>query len=165
MKIQCLIHRQGGTEVTFDQDDRWPAGRYHFQPETNAPGAPHVAVVDEELHQHRLLSMPDVYRLVLDKQAKAPTPESGAVVVPPKQPGASQDPPPPVSTGDTTPPAIAATRVTEIRDLSIKDLKGKVNTFSADELRAALAAEKARTDESPRKGWIDVVQAHLGVAG
>jgi hypothetical protein len=164
MKIQSILVRAGGTHVTFDENDNWPAGNYHFKPETNEPGAPHVCEVTDEAHIHRFLSLPESFRVWLGDDIEQPSGpakrssaagleltagggESGAVV-PPKQPE-----------GETSP------AVAEIRELSIKDLKGKINTYAKDDLLAALEAEKASTEEAPRKGWIEVIEAHLGVGG
>lgn len=171
MKIQCLIRRSGGSEVTFDACDRWPAGTYRFKPESDAADAPHVAEVTEERHIHRLLSMPDVYRMVVEGAPQPQAPESGEISVPPKLPEGAGDAPPPAPSEPDAPsdaapelePAVAE-RVAALRNLTIKELKAKINTYSYNELRAALAAEQARTDDAPRKGWIDVVVAHLGIA-
>ncbi|WP_202841963.1 hypothetical protein [Luteimonas saliphila] len=173
MKIQCLIRRAQGSQVSFDANDKWPAGHYHFKPESDAPGAPHVAEVTEEMHLHRLLSQPDVYRVVPDGQAKADVPASGGVVIPPKQPPAPPAAPPAgPPAGDTTtapppPPAadVDAKVVDEIRDLTVRELKAKVNTYDAAALRAALAIERDRKDDKPRTSWIAVVEAHLGAEG
>lgn len=166
MKIQCLIRRNGGSHVTFEKCERWPAGHYHFKPESDAYDAPHVATVPEELHQHRLLGMPDVYRIV-PTGATLKAPDSGSVIVPPKQPETPQTPgaPPPPADPTTPPAGVSPERIAEIRELTIKELKGRVNTFTADELRAALDAEKSRQDDSPRKGWLEVIEAHVGAAG
>lgn len=159
MKIQCLIERKGGTTVTFDASARWPAGEYHFLPDPSEPRTPHLAEVTEELHIHRFLGMPDTYRAYIAGQTKPAAPAqpaqpgaTGGVALPPKQP----DP------AATTTPAVDPAKVTELRELTIKDLKANINTYSTEQLAAALAAEKA---DDPRKGWVEVVEAHLGEGG
>lgn len=57
MKIECKIRRDGGTRVTMPLAGRADKA-YHFAP--NEHGA-HVAVVTDEHHAKRFLSIPEAY--------------------------------------------------------------------------------------------------------
>lgn len=54
MKIECILHRHGGSIVEF------PGKTYHFKPQEDGR---HVANVEIEAHIERLLSIPEAYRL------------------------------------------------------------------------------------------------------
>lgn len=54
MKIECILHREGGTHVELGGID------YHFEPV--ADGA-HVADVKEEAHIDRFLSIPESFKV------------------------------------------------------------------------------------------------------
>lgn len=154
MKIESILRRSGGTHVTFSAGDRWPwpAGQYHFKPETDDPNAPHVCEVSDEAHIHRFLSLSDSFRLVLDGGTKMQIQRPAATVTP-IQPITQQ----------TEPPAehqVFLEAVAEVRELTVRALKATINTKSTEVLKSALEAEKASDD--PRKSWIDVVEAHLG---
>lgn len=60
MKIERINSRAGGTPVKFPATAGFPAITYHFAPERD--GGPHVAMVTNEAHIKRLLSMPEGYR-------------------------------------------------------------------------------------------------------
>lgn len=64
MKVQCLIQRKGGTQISFGNNPL-TAKTYHFLPIDDKPNAPHVAVVDDEEHLSALLAVPEGYRLYL----------------------------------------------------------------------------------------------------
>lgn len=156
VKIELSIKRAGGTVVDFP---RWPsenvphleapAARYHFKPESPAENAPHVCEVAHPVHVQRLLSITG-YRLAgeaEDLPLPAPNPAAASMPVA-------------ALTSAAPAPAANAEKVAEIRALPIRDLKATINTFTGDDLRAALVAENASPDG--RKGFIEVVQAHLG---
>lgn len=159
MKIQCLIERKNGTRVTFGDCDRWSAGVYNFQPDPNFPDAPHLAEVTDERHLNRFLSISS-YRLFMagtpvKRRAKStaesvPDDDTGGVLAPPKKPEVA--------------PVVVPEEIEAIRSLTIKELKAKINTYPAESLRAAADAERANTVDTPRKCWIEVVEAHLGAA-
>lgn len=69
MKIECILHRPGGTVVEF------PGKTYHFQPQDDGR---HVADVEIEAHIERLLSIPEAYRLFRTRE----TDEAALVVTP-----------------------------------------------------------------------------------
>lgn len=168
-KIECTIRRPGGSVVEFPQwpssqvpDKTAPAARYHFKPASNDADAPHVATVTHRAHVDRLLSIPG-YRLASDSEPVSL--DTPPVIVEQATEGAS---PPTLETeggegGDTAgqgdaphvDPVIAA-----IVELPVRDLKAKINTFSHEQLTAALAIEQAK--EEPRKGFVEVIKAHLG---
>lgn len=161
-KIELTIRRAGGTVVEFPvwpsanmPDKHAPAAKYHFKPETKDPDAPHVAVVSNVVHVERLLSIPG-YRLA-DGEAQEIA-----------RPGIANETAQPVAAEPKTVAAAAPTvkdpkedpAVKEITLLPIRELKARINTFPIEALTAALALEQANDD--PRKGFIEVLQAHLG---
>jgi hypothetical protein len=182
VKIESIIKRPGGTHVPFDQTRRWPAARYHFKPQEGAgEDAPHVADVPNEAHIARLLSITEGFRPFLANSAnvpmKRPTELSAGAA------GSSSESEPPTQTFVVTSDAGGEgeseetdqeqtgeqgggpldAQIAAIRELTIKELKGQINSFSDEALAAARDAETARTDDAPRKGFIDVINAHLGV--
>lgn len=167
MKIESIIRRNGGTNVNFAADDRWPAGHYHFKPESTDPGAPHVCNVEVPEHVNRLLCIPEGYRVAAS--------ELGAgIIQPPKQvptpaPVLAPTPAPADTVSGKTPPQaedepgdhpVFLEDIGKLRETSVRALKATINTYSKELLSAALAAEKG--SEDPRKSWIEVVEAHLG---
>lgn len=162
VKIELTIRRKGGSVVEFPAQGDAPAASYHFKPATNDPDGPHIATVANEAHVKRLLSI-DAYRLVMDTAAPAPTlPQTpGGSGVPPKATEGDQTPPPGGAGGakDEKPTEVVAA----ILELSLRDLKAKINTFAEADLRAALAFEQKNPDG--RKGFIEAVTAHLGGDG
>lgn len=62
MKIECILHRKGGTEVEL------PGKTYHFTPQEDGK---HVAEVTIEAHIERFLSIPEAYRLLRTPGAEA----------------------------------------------------------------------------------------------
>lgn len=56
MRIECKIHRQGGTRATIDGVE------YHFKP-ASADDPRHVAEVADEDHASRFLAIPEGYRV------------------------------------------------------------------------------------------------------
>lgn len=161
MKIESIIRRAGGTKVGFSEEARWPAGEYHFKPESDATNAPHVCDVTVEEHVNRFLSLSDAYRPAAS--------EIGAKIVQPKPAAPSK---PLLETEHVavveTDAGIAtitdipggADALAALRETTVRALKGTINTYPKELLQAALAAEKASGD--PRKSWIEVVEAHLG---
>ena len=174
MKIRSLLERPNGTEVSFSACDRWPAGEYHFKPDLSIPGAPHLAEVTEEAHINRFLSLGDSFRVHIEEPPTKPSAPlvtnpsdpAGTVAIPAKvDTPADEDPllkvqKDPASTGSAVDPQLAAA-ASQIRELSVKELKAQINTYPPEQLRAAVEAEKANTEDKPRKSWIDVVEAHL----
>lgn len=165
MLIQCLIEREGGSEVSFSQRDEWPAGVYHFKPDPARNGSPHVCEVTEPAHVNRLLGITDTYRAVIDpSKVKKPTADAGVMMLPPKQPdrpdAQAQEQAPDVADGMAG--VEDAPDVQRVREMSVRDLKSGINQLDDEVLRQALESEKARKDEQPRKSWIAVVEAHLG---
>lgn len=79
MQIECVLKRDGGTQVTLG------AARYHFQPQ--ADGA-HVATVDDDAHIERFLALPEGYRIYRGAKAKQADlqPQAEAVVAHPPTP-------------------------------------------------------------------------------
>lgn len=69
MKIECVLHREGGTHVELGGID------YHFEPV--ADGA-HVADVKEEAHIDRFLSIPESFKLYHGKAAPKGEPKAAA---------------------------------------------------------------------------------------
>lgn len=55
MKIECILHRKGGTVVEL------PGKAYHFAPQEDGK---HVADVTIEAHIERFLSIPEAYRML-----------------------------------------------------------------------------------------------------
>ena len=145
MKIESIIRRKEGTKVDFDACDRWPAGSYHFKPETDANDAPHVAEVDVPEHIERFLSISDAYRIA----GKAPVPRPAAA------------PKPDEVTAVPATPSGASHGAAAILDMTVRELKASINTLPVADLREAMSLELARTDDTPRKSWVDVIQAHL----
>lgn len=62
MKIECILHRKGGTVVEL------PGKSYHFTPQEDGK---HVAEVTIEAHIERFLSIPEAYRLLRTPGAEA----------------------------------------------------------------------------------------------
>lgn len=62
MKIECTLHRKGGTVVEL------PGKTYHFAPQEDGK---HVAEVANEAHIERFLAIPEAYRLLRTKAAEA----------------------------------------------------------------------------------------------
>lgn len=141
MLIECKLKRKGGTRIDF------PEASYHFAPRPELPDAPHLAEVKHDAHVDRLLSIPEAYREYNGRIKPAPAP---------KRPTATAD--------VTAEPEPASSNVEEIRALSVRDLKAKIATYSNEDLIAALAAEKAQTEDKPRDSWCEVVTAYLGDA-
>lgn len=178
-KIECTIRRPGGSIIEFPEwpsgnvpDKTAPAATYHFKPESTAADSPHVAVVSHRAHVDRLLSIPG-YRLAVigDDAGALAMPPAPAPVPPVGETGSAADATATavnvtdgvniVATGaDAVVPSPQDPVVAEIAELPIRDLKAKINTFSSDQLIAALALERAKED--PRKTFIEVVEAHLG---
>jgi hypothetical protein len=155
MKIESILRRSGGTHVTFSAGDRWPwpAGQYHFAPETDDPNAPYVCEVIEEAHIQRLLTMTGSFRMAQD----------GGVQVQIQRPAATVAPIAPSAQPQTEPTADSPEfieMVAEVRELTVRALKATINTKPIEVLKSALEAERASGD--PRKSWIDVVEAHVG---
>jgi hypothetical protein len=61
IKIECLIKRQGGSEVPFGNNAATQVV-YRFAPVDNSPNSPHVCEVDNDDHINRFLSI-GTYRL------------------------------------------------------------------------------------------------------
>lgn len=62
MKIECILHRPGGTKVEL-------GGKlYHFEPQDDGR---HVADVAVEAHIERFLSIPEAYRILRTPGAEA----------------------------------------------------------------------------------------------
>lgn len=90
LKIECTLKRAGGTQVTIG------ANSYHFRPETVAPDAPHVAVVEDMGDVQKFMAIPEAYRLigtadVAPAPAPAPAPVVAPVVAPTPAPEAKLD--------------------------------------------------------------------------
>lgn len=152
MRIELKLHREGGSHVEFPASGESPARKYHFAPTETDPR--HICDVDVPAHIQRLLSI-EGYQLADVEPAPLVKPTAVPSPVPEQENGEKEpDPPPP-------PPAENLERVAELRGLSVRDLKAQINTFSDDELRAALTLEEA--DDKPRASWLAVVKAHLGV--
>lgn len=64
MKIECILHREGGTKVNLGGVD------YHFAPLED--GA-HVADVEREDHQDRFLGISEAYRLYRGEKSVDPS--------------------------------------------------------------------------------------------
>ena len=77
MKIECILHRDGGTVVEL------PGQTYHFAPQDDGR---HVADVTIEAHIERFLSIPEAYRLPratgADAAAAIFEPKSDAPIAP-----------------------------------------------------------------------------------
>lgn len=68
VKIECLIKRRGGSEVTFGKNAATQV-KYHFKPVDAAnPDSPHVCEIDNDEHISRLLSIQG-YRIYREKSA------------------------------------------------------------------------------------------------
>lgn len=72
MKIECKLHREGGTKAEIDGTE------YHFAPQDD--GA-HVAFVANERHQDRFLSISEAYRLYRPKGIDQSEPAQPATVI------------------------------------------------------------------------------------
>lgn len=90
MKLVCIIQRAGGTKVPMADTT------YHFKPESDAPGAPHVAEVEDDEHLAKFLAIPEGYRIHRDGPAAAPKPTSTPkpTVAPTPAPSATPAPTP-----------------------------------------------------------------------
>jgi hypothetical protein len=143
MLLQCILIRKGGTTVQLP-DESGKVITYHFKPKEGAEHE-HLCEVTNEAHIHRLLSIPEAYRVYVPGGKTAKT----VITKPAAAPAAV------VEDGQQSGNVVDA-----IRDLSVRDLKATINRYSIDELRAALAAEQASSD--PRKSWIEVVTAQIG---
>lgn len=148
MQIECLIRRPGGTTVEFSASGAAPAAVYRFAPlDASVADSPHVATVEHAAHVERLVSIVGGYRAVgAATPAMLPLPRAAALPAAPIADGAEAR----VST------------ISAIRDLSVRDLKARINTLDRDDLRAALAAATADTHDPPSKGWVETIVAHLG---
>jgi hypothetical protein len=173
MQIECVLKRKHpktgfvGSTVTFD---RWPTpegtpfanqpdtppATYVFKPaDPNDPEAPHIAEVAHAAHVHRLLECNGAFRIHAESaQLARPTPP------PPKKVAAPVED---TNKADKPLSEELAKEIAAVRELPVRDLKAKINTFPQELLQCALEAEKA--SETPRKGFIDVVVAHLGTSG
>lgn len=60
MKVESILKRKNGTKLSLGGVD------YHFMPDDKGR---HVAIVINEAHLAKLLSIPEGYRLVLDDEA------------------------------------------------------------------------------------------------
>lgn len=163
MKIECIPKREDGTRVHFDEwpneqfpDAKAPEIEYHFKPvDQKNPRSPHVAEVENEHHIARLLSISHAYRYFDDGSGSgfqmptvaAPVPQTNVV---------------PLKTAPKPEAGFDQAKVDAVRALSVKDLKKQINGFDDVTLRAALKIEQDRTDDAPRKTWIEVVEAQLG---
>ena len=56
MKIECILKRPGGSEITLGTTV------YNFKPTSDDPEAPHVCEVSNRKHQKTLLKIPEAYR-------------------------------------------------------------------------------------------------------
>lgn len=64
MKIECKLHRKGGTRVTIEGVE------YHFAPQADGR---HVATVDNSKHAQRFLDIPEAYSAIkAEKPAQKP---------------------------------------------------------------------------------------------
>lgn len=57
MKIECILHRDGGTHAEIGGVD------YHFRPDPQHDGR-HIATVDNPLHAARFISITEAYRML-----------------------------------------------------------------------------------------------------
>jgi len=73
MKIQCTLHREGGTVVEM------PGQTYHFTPQGDGR---HVAEVTIEAHIERFLSIPEAYKI-----ARSAAGEAAAATFEPRKDG------------------------------------------------------------------------------
>lgn len=116
MFIESKIQRDGGTEIELGDQ------KYHFTP--NEYGD-HVALVENEAHQSRLLSITEGYRFY-SMDGKRP------------QRAAQADEP--QCEGDDSPAELRKKLAAEYR--SVFD-KAPARTMTVDDIRAALAAAQA----------------------
>jgi hypothetical protein len=152
MLIECKLKRKGGTKIEFANEDGDVTHNYHFVPRADLPAVPHLAEITEPAHIERLLTLPEAYR---EFTGQAPTKRAATITKPAAAPAAEPEP----ETAIANSPVVAS-----IRALSVRELKATINTFSPDELRAALQAESADGADKPRTSWIEVIKAHLGEA-
>lgn len=93
MLIECKLKRQGGTKVDIG------GIVYHFKPNTNDSGDPHLCDVKDKLHAKRFLGIAEGYCLPGDAQEQTPEPVVSATEVddkpvvdePPALPPAADD--------------------------------------------------------------------------
>lgn len=57
MKIECILHRDGGTHAEVGGVE------YHFRPDPQHDGR-HIATVDDPLHAARFISITEAYRML-----------------------------------------------------------------------------------------------------
>lgn len=145
--IECLHRRQDGTTVTFDANERWPAGKYVFKPILLGGG--HAAQVDNAEHAARLLEFPKSYRLVSAQdevaQVSVPSITSNTNPVVPPQNGDGND--------DDAWDAVKA------MSLPVAKILPLVSTWSHEQIRDALDAEQAKPE--PRETVVKRLVAAL----
>lgn len=173
MKIERILknpdhdgkdRRPHGVKVSFDEwpnvnapnAPKAPAATYHFLPVDDSPGAPWVADVDNAVHAARLLSISEGYQ---QYTADGKKPASTASLPAPPTVGATAPSAPPMQAASVQAESADPARVAEIREMPIRDLKAKINTYTDGEVKAALDLEQA--EKSPRKGLVDVLSAQL----
>ncbi len=164
-----------------------PEADYHFAPlDPSDPNSPHVATVCNEHHIARFLSISHAYKLYGDNphvtelltnprpaakkaavaatvaaKAKAKVTATMAAVVDPLA-GAEKKPEPVAAQNTATAdvPGADPEMAIEICNLSVKDLKAKINKYTDVDLRGALSRE-ANSGDKPRLPWREVIEAHL----
>ena len=145
--IECLHRRQDGTTVTFDANERWPAGKYVFKPILIGGG--HAAQVDNAEHAERLLEFPKSYRLVSAQdevaQVSVPSITSNTNQVVPPQNGDGND--------DDAWDAVKA------MGLPVAKILPLVSTWSHEQIRDAIDAEQAKSE--PRETVVKRLVAAL----
>lgn len=96
MKIECVLHRQGGTHVELDGID------YHFEP--LADGA-HVCDVADQNHMDRFLAVPESFKLYHGKNKPEGKPAESKTSAPANAPApAGTQPVGPINGSDLLPP-------------------------------------------------------------
>ncbi|AFN39122.1 hypothetical protein G167_gp32 [Burkholderia phage BcepMigl] len=71
MKIECILHRKGGTVVDM------PGKTYHFEPQDDGR---HIANVENEAHIERFLRVPEAYRIARTPGAEAIESDASAML-------------------------------------------------------------------------------------
>jgi len=170
-------------------DKTAPAARYHFKPISDDPNAAHVCDVTNDVHAHRLLECNGAYRIYGAAEAPSlPTPgtsqaaaapiESDEIIRLRKQLAEAEQRAGLITTasataasvgGELAAGALSAMNIADeafknavqaVLDMPVRDLKAMINVHPREVLTAALVAERAT--EKPRKGFVEVLEAHLG---
>jgi hypothetical protein len=165
--VECILRREGGTHVAFDDCARWPAGAYHFRPGL-LQDARHACVIPVREHFERLISLPEAYRVPhADDLITAPpapaAPKAAAAASAPaaaqegeQSPDGQKDGDDDDDDDDTTADAWDATKVLA---LGVNKITPLAKNYTDEQLRELIDKEGQRPD--PRESLVRLLTATL----